>query len=225
MSVVDNYRRLNEEIAQTTLACGRKIEEIKLVAISKGHSLVSIIPVYNQGCRDFGENRLQEVLPKIQCAPMDSRWHFVGTLQKNKVKKAIGQFAMIHSVDSLDLAKKISEASVEQKVVTAILLQANTSGEQSKHGMTPEACFRDFGVLMSLPGLDVQGMMTLAPFVEDVGIISYTFEGLRLLRDRIVAEYHPDNGLQELSMGMSHDFKLAIAEGATILRIGTRIWG
>lgn len=131
---------------------------------------------------------------------------------------------MIHSVDSFELAKKISEVSAEQNSRTTILLQSNTSGEASKHGLTPEECFRNFGAIMSLPGLDIQGLMTMAPFVEDEGVIRLTFERLRILRDRIVAEYQPPHGLPHLSMGMSHDFKLAIAEGATILRIGTKVW-
>lgn len=224
MSVVDHYHRLKEEIAQTALTCGRNPEDIQLVAISKGQPWENIAPIYGEGCRNFGENRIQEALPKIEISPQDCRWHFVGTLQKNKVKKVIGHFVMIHSVDSLELAQKISEVSRQQNGKTAILLQANTSGEASKHGMTPEACFRDFGMILSLPGIDVQGMMTMAPLVEDEGMIHYTFESLRILRDRIVAEYQPSNGLPHLSMGMSHDFRQAIQEGATILRIGTKIW-
>ncbi len=224
MSFVDNYKRLNEEIVETALACNRKPEEIRLVAVSKGISWPDIASIYHEGCRDFGENRLQEALPKIEEAPRDCRWHFVGSLQKNKVKKALGHFVLIHSVDSLELAKKISELSVENSYRTAILLQVNTSGEKSKHGMTPPDCFWDFRTLVALPNLEIQGLMTMAPFVEDEDVIRYTFESLRLLRDQLIAEYRPANGLPHLSMGMSHDFKWAIAEGATILRIGARIW-
>lgn len=224
MSAVDNYKRLQEEIVQVALACGRKPEEIKLVAISKGQPWENIAPIYALGCRDLGENKLQEALPKLEASPADCFWHFVGTLQKNKVRKAVDHFVMIHSVDSLELAKKISDVSLNANCKTIILLQVNTSGEVTKHGMTPEACFRDFGAILSLPGLDVRGMMTMAPLVEDEGMIHYSFESLRILRDRIVAEYQPANGLPELSMGMSHDFKQAIEEGSTILRIGTKIW-
>lgn len=224
MSAIENYTRLKEEVSETAIACHRKPEEIKLVLVSKGQPWEKISPLYNDGCRDFGENRLQEALSKEELALPDCRWHFIGSLQKNKVRKALGHFAMIHSVDSLELAQKISEVSAENNYVTTILLQVNTSGELTKHGISPEECFRDFGAIMSLPGIDVQGLMTMAPFLEDTRIIRKTFKDLRVLRDKIVAEYHPSNGLPDLSMGMSHDFKLAIAEGATILRIGTRVW-
>lgn len=225
MSFVENYRKLKEEICEAAYLCKRKPEDIQLVAVSKGVLWENIVSIYNKGCRDFGENRLQEALPKMQKSYRDCRWHFIGTLQKNKVRKAVGQFVLIHSVDSLELAKKISEISVENSCKTAILLQVNTSGEQSKHGMTTEECLRDFSTLMVLPGLEIQGLMTMAPFVEDERIIRDTFKSLRLLRDKIVDEYHLLNGLPHLSMGMSHDFKCAIAEGATMLRIGNRIWG
>ncbi len=222
--IPENYKRWKEEIAHTARACGRNPEEITLVAISKGQNWNDVEPIYQEGCRNFGENRLQEALTKIQAAPQDCRWHFVGTLQKNKVRKAIGHFTLIHSVDSLELAKKISEVSLEQQIKTCILLQVNTSGEKSKQGMSSEECFMYFDQITSLPGIDVQGLMTMAPYVEDEKIIRQTFSSLRILKDRLVAEYQLIKGLPHLSMGMSHDFKLAIAEGATLLRIGSRIW-
>ena len=221
---MDHYRQLKGEIVETALACKRNPAEIRLVVVSKGQSWERAACIYQEGCRDFGENKLQEALPKIETAPVDCRWHFIGTLQKNKVKKVVGAFALIHSVDSLELAKKISEVAVEKNERAAILLQANTSGEKSKHGMSADECLREFGDIQSLPGLDVQGLMTIAPLIEDEGVIRDAFRNLRILRDTIVGEYHPLNGLPHLSMGMSHDFRLAIAEGATILRIGTKIW-
>jgi PLP dependent protein len=224
MSSTNNYLRLLDDISDTAIACGRKPEDIKLVVVSKGQSWEQVIPIYRKGCRDFGENKLQEALPKLEVAPQDCRWHFIGTLQKNKVKKALGHFALIHSVDSLDIARKISEASHERQLKTPILMQVNTSGEISKHGMTPEECLRNFGEISSLPHLEVQGLMTMAPLVEDEALIRATFGKLRILKDRLLVEHRPLKGLPHLSMGMSHDFKLAIAEGATILRIGTRIF-
>ena len=166
MSLIENYRRLKDEIMDAAIACGRKPEEIQLIAVSKDQLWENVAPIYQEGCRDFGENRLQEAFTKIDAAPSDCRWHFIGTLQKNKVKKAIDRFEMIHSVDSLELAKKISEASVNSHLVTNILLQVNTSGEESKHGMTPERCFHDFEEIGSLPGVNVQGLMTMAPLIE-----------------------------------------------------------
>ena len=224
MLVVENLRRLKEEIADTARACGRKPNDIKLLVISKGVSWEMIALAYNEGYRDFGENRLQEALLKIDRAPNDCRWHFVGTLQKNKVKKVVAHFEMIHSVDSLDLAHAISEASLEKKMKMSILLQVNTSGEKSKHGMSPDDCFRNFESIMSMPGLNVQGLMTMAPLLDDENAIRSTFENLRILRDQIVTAFLPPQSLPLLSMGMSHDFKIAISEGSTMLRIGTKIW-
>lgn len=223
-SAIDNYRRLQEEIAETAISCGRKPEEIQLVAITKNQPWEVIEPIYHEGCRNFGENRLQEALPKIDQAPADCHWHFVGSLQRNKVRKVLSYFTTIHSVDSLELAQKISECAVERNRQINIFLQVNTSGETSKHGMSPEECFRICEKILSLPNLNIRGMMTMAPLVEDEGMIRYTFASLRMLRNKLIEEYRPVNGFKDLSMGMSHDFKEAIREGATVLRIGSRIW-
>lgn len=187
-------------------------KNVKLVAVTKNVPVEDISLVYELGCRDFGENRVQDALPKIEELPPDIRWHFIGTLQKNKVKKVVGNFALIHSVDSVELAQEISKQGID----TAILLQVNTSGEASKKGFTADEFRRDLAMIQKMPYIQVKGLMTMAPLTEDVDQIRMCFRRLRELRD--------ESGLKELSMGMSHDYKIAIEEGATIVRVGSAIF-
>lgn len=223
MSILENYHRLKNEISETAQKYHRT-EEIQLVAVSKNHPWFEIAPLYDLGCRDFGENRLQEALPKIEQSPQDCHWHYIGSLQKNKVRKVVSRFVLIHSVDSLELAKKISEVSSELNYTSKILLQVNTSGELSKQGMHVEECYKYFEDFCSLPSICVEGLMTMAPLVESEKIIRQTFADLRELKERLIQTYQPAKSFQHLSMGMSHDFKWAIAEGATLLRVGSYLW-
>lgn len=212
------YLRVLKEIANAAHAAGRDPKDIALIAVTKGNPWPQTSWLYDAGQRVFGENRLPEAFEKMESAPADCQWHFIGTLQTNKVRKAIGKFSLIHSVDSLELAQKLSECSLDVGIKTNILLQANTSGEASKHGLTPDAWKRCFEEVISLKGIQVQGLMTMAPLTEDLVAIQRCFAGLRYLRDAL------DPSLPHLSMGMSHDFPLAIAEGATIVRIGTALF-
>jgi pyridoxal phosphate enzyme (YggS family) len=191
-------------------------KEILLVAVSKEQSPEKIMPLYDKGIRDFGENRVQEALSKIEALPKDIHWHFIGKLQKNKVSKIVGRFHLIHSVDSIELASKISHESVRRGLVTSLLIEVNTSGEETKSGFTGEAFRSAFSDLQKMPGIEIKGLMTMAPLTVEEAVIRETFRNLRLLNE----EYH----LKELSMGMSHDFEIAIEEGATILRIGRALF-
>jgi len=221
MAARDRYRHLLEEISETALACGRNPKEITLVAVSKGYPWDLVQPAYDAGCRVFGESRMQEALAKITAAPTDIHWHFIGTLQKNKVAKAIGAFSLIHSVDTPELALKISQCSQERGVVTPILLQVNTSGEASKHGLSEELWKPHLESLFQLPAIRIEGLMTMAPFVEEEKVIRRCFSRLREMRDRYELNHLT---LRHLSMGMSHDYRIAVQEGATLLRIGTAIF-
>ncbi|MFQ5728900.1 MAG: YggS family pyridoxal phosphate-dependent enzyme [Waddliaceae bacterium] len=225
MTVAENFRQIQREIEDIAKKCGRDPAEITLVAVTKGHSLEHVMPAYEAGCRDFGENRVQEGLSKISHAPQDLRWHLIGTLQKNKVRKVIGTFVLIHSVDSLDLAKKLSECSQEKGIVTPILLQANTSGEKAKHGLQPEEWKNNFEKVLRLPGILVKGLMTMAPLENDEGVIRRCFSNVRELREDLQKIAGEGIKMAHLSMGMTHDYSIAIEEGATILRIGTAIFG
>lgn len=225
MTVSERYLSLVQDIHRIAKACGRDPSEVSLVSVTKGHSLEHVLPAYDSGARIFGENRVQEALEKVQEAPKEIQWHLIGTLQKNKVKKAVGHFSLIHSVDSLGLAEKISEISLEQGVRTAILLQTNTSGESAKHGLTADEWKQNLETVLKLEGIEVQGLMTMAPFVEDELVIRSCFTRLRNLRDQLQKAAGEKCHLRHLSMGMSHDYSIAIEEGATLVRVGTAIFG
>lgn len=216
MNVIANFRSIVDKAGDVATKCGRNPADIQILPVTKYVSWGDISPLYQVGCRQFGENRVDEALLKKALAPPDCLWHFIGTLQKNKVAKAIGNFALIHSVDSVELARKISEASNKKNLVTKILLQVNTSGELSKHGLTSEQWKRDFERVSRLPSILIEGLMTMAPLHAEERTIHECFANLRKLRDSL--------SLHHLSMGMSHDFPIAIEEGATILRIGTTIF-
>lgn len=214
MSVQNNYQRLLEQIAAEAQAAGRNPSDIQLIAVSKNHPWTVVKELYDAGCHVFGENRVQEALPKIQEAPKDIQWHLIGTLQRKKVPKIIGLFSLIHSVDSFDLAEKISEVSKER--ATNILLQVNVTGEESKQGFTPNNVLSEFKRLQSLPHLNIQGLMTMAPLEASSEECFECFSKLRELRDEL--------SLKELSMGMSNDWKEAVRAGATMLRIGSALF-
>lgn len=204
--------------------CGRDPATITLVAVTKTHPIEEIIPVYQGGCYDFGESRVKEALEKILLVPDDIRWHLIGTLQANKIKKVLGHFALIHSINSLELAKKISHYSINAEIVTPILLQVNVSGEATKQGFTSEELKRQIQEIFALQGVEVRGLMTMAPLTEDESVIRGCFSALRDLRDAVKGWADAQESFSELSMGMSHDYPIAIQEGATILRVGSAIF-
>lgn len=225
MTPSERYVQLLEKVAALSKEAGRDPQEIAVIAVSKMHPLEAIIAVYESGCRQFGESRIQEALPKMESAPKDIHWHLIGSLQKNKVNRAVGKFALIHSVDSVELAQKISQSSQAMGLTSAILLEVNTSGELSKHGLSPEAWTAAFDTVQRLPNLEVQGLMTMAPLTEDEAVIRKTFSSLRQLKDELTPYAANKSAFKHLSMGMSHDYPIAIQEGATLLRIGTEIFG
>ncbi len=213
MSISANYQTLMMQIAAEAKKAGRDPDEIKLVAVTKNHSMGEIQELYNEGCRAFGENRVQEALPKKQEGAEDIEWHFIGTLQKKKVPKVVGSFSLIHSVDTFELAEKLNQVSQDRGVITPVLLQVNVSGEESKHGFSPKMIKELFPNIKSLPALRVDGLMTMAPADATHDQRLACFLGLRDLRDKL--------GLKELSMGMSGDWREAIQAGATLLRVGS----
>lgn len=217
MTPGQRYLALQEEIVALARRHGRDPAEISLLAVSKGYSWPQVEASYQVGARDFGESRLQEATVKISAAPQDIRWHLVGTLQRKKVPKAVGMFSLIHSVDTPELAHKIALAAEERDTPQSILLQVNTSGEESKQGLSPDAWRKEVASVLENSFLRVEGLMTMAPLTEDETVIRRCFSQLRDFRDEL--------GLGHLSMGMSQDYRLAIAEGATIIRIGTALFG
>lgn len=217
------YQELLNHSVEIAKQCGRDPQEISLIVVSKFHPWNELIPLYTMGQQLFGESRFQELSSKVLEAPPEIHWHFIGPLQKNKVRKAITKCKLIHSVDSIELARKISECSEEAGTVTHILLQINISGETSKQGMSKEECLKRCDLLRSLPNLSIDGLMTMAPLSNDSAIIRDCFAKLRLLREELRQRYGSDS-FPHLSMGMSQDYPLAILEGATLLRIGSAIF-
>lgn len=214
------YRKLIDEVANEAIKAGRNPSEIHIVAVTKGRSWDQIQPLYDLGVRDFAESRLQEALPKMESAPKDIVWHYIGNLQKKKCEKVLEHFSWIHSIDSVELAQKIANSPNAGNC--NLLLQVNASGEQTKQGLSPDDWEENIHALLELKQLKIKGFMTMAPFTEDQDLIRSTFRKTKELRDRVNLRF----GLEwnELSMGMSGDFRIAIQEGATRLRIGSLLF-
>ena len=201
----------------------RQVSDIQLVAVSKTYPPAVVREAWDAGQRVFGENRVQDALPKILELPAEAEWHFIGHLQSNKIRKALPAFTLIHGVDNPELAIQINRIAGEMGLTANILLEINVSGEASKFGFSPDVLRQNLEDLLSLPNLCVKGLMTMAPYSEDPEKARPFFSALRELRDELTGKTgHP---LPELSMGMSGDFEVAIEEGATIVRIGSSIFG
>ncbi len=232
MTLADNITGIEHRIARAAEAAGRRPEEITLVAVSKTHGPDKIAEAARAGLRDFGENRVEEALPKIASAPAPGlRWHMIGHIQSRKAKDAVqAGFALIHSVDSVKLAHRLSRLAVQAGMAQAILLECNVSGEGSKEGFPAGAddewpsLLSEFAAVLALPGVRVQGLMTMAPQGPDPEAARPVFRRLRELRDYLRINL-PQGDWRDLSMGMTDDFEPAIAEGATIVRIGRAIFG
>ncbi|MBA3603131.1 MAG: YggS family pyridoxal phosphate-dependent enzyme [Parachlamydiaceae bacterium] len=221
--IINSYLKLINTIEEKAKNCERNPQDISLVVASKGHSWSEVEPLYASGQRLFAESRIQELEGKIIEAPKDVVWHYMGPLQKNKVRKAISMSALIHSVDSLELARKIAKCSFEASLTTNILIQVNTSGERTKQGMTIEECKAACDEILNFPCIAIQGLMTIAPLTEDKTLIHSCFASLRKLQETL-KECYGAQTFPHLSMGMSHDYLIAIEEGATLLRIGSAIF-
>ncbi len=225
MNTGENYLQIKNEMISILKECGRNEEDCKLIAVSKTKPISDMMPVYEAGCRDFGENKVQEILKKKPEMPQDVRWHMIGHLQTNKVKDIVGVAYMIHSVDSLHLAEAISKEAVKKNLTVRILLEVNVGEEESKFGVSFEECRKFYEEVCALPGLDVCGLMAIAPYVENPEENRQYFVNLRQLSvDLFEKKIHNGIGV-ELSMGMSGDYTVAITEGATMIRVGTSIFG
>ena len=222
-----NIVHVRSNIAEAALRVGRAPEEITLVAVSKTMPVELVRMAYNLGVTNFGENRVQEALPKIvSFHPQGLRWHMIGHLQSNKAGKVVSSFYCVHSVDSLHLAQTLSRHSGEQGKGKRlpVLLQINVSREASKEGLPLAETLEIARQIVALPSIQVEGLMTIAPLVEDLEQVRPVFRKLRLLRDQLRAEL-PVCSWQHLSMGMTGDYSVAIEEGSTIVRIGRAIFG
>ena len=220
-----NIARVRREIGEAARRVGRSPGEITLVAVSKTVAVELVKIAYNLGVSDFGENRVQDALPKIaDFHPPGMRWHLIGHLQSNKAGRVVGVFDAVQSVDSLRLAQILNRHAEEEGKVLPVLLQVNVSGEASKEGMTVDETVGAARQIVALPCLRVHGLMTIAPLVDDAEEVRYVFRGLRALQIRLRQDV-PEGSWDDLSMVMTDDYQVAIEEGATIVRIGRAIFG
>jgi pyridoxal phosphate enzyme (YggS family) len=211
--IESNFRKIQAEVAAA--AAGRTV---KIIGASKTVSTERIREAYDAGMRSFGENRIQEAIPKIKTLPNDIEWHFIGHLQSNKVREAVRYFSWIQSVDSSRLLQLIEKESSKQQKQISILFEINLGGEQTKHGLAPELLKQALESTANLKNVRIRGLMAIPPFFDDPARVRPYFRRLKEL-----AAGHP--ALTELSMGMSHDYIVAIEERATMVRIGTALFG
>ena len=222
-SIADNLDRVREQIASAAAKSGRTASDVELVAISKTHPAGKVREAIEARQSLFGESRVQEARAKIPELPSNLRWHFVGHLQKNKVRQALPLFELIHSVDSLALAKDISRIAQEEGLYPRILFEVNVAGEGSKFGFAPDQLLEQMEALLALPRLSIEGLMCIPPVAGESETSRKFFVQLRELHDSFEREFSVK--LPQLSMGMTNDFAVAVEEGATLVRVGTAIFG
>jgi PLP dependent protein len=222
-SILDNLERVREQIAQAAAKAGRDVKDVELVAIAKTHPAEKVREAVEAGQTLFGESRVQEARAKISELSSNIRWHFVGHLQKNKVRQALPLFEMIHSVDYLALAQDINRIAEEEGLYPRVLLEVNVAGEGSKFGFAPDDLREQMEVLLALPRLSIEGLMCIPPLAVESEDSRKFFVQVRELRDSLEKEFNMK--LPQLSMGMTQDFSIGIEEGATLVRVGTAIFG
>jgi pyridoxal phosphate enzyme (YggS family) len=223
--VTENLKEIRQRVDNACRRAGRNPETVTLIAVSKTKPAEMLQEAYDAGVRDFGENKVQEMMQKEEILPSDIRWHMIGHLQRNKVKYLIGRTELIHSVDSLRLAEEISRLSVKNQLCTDILIEVNIAGEESKFGTSRQETFDLVRAAAQLPGICIRGLMTVAPYTDLPENNRGYFRKIRELSVDIAAENIDNVHMDFLSMGMTGDFEVAIEEGATHVRVGTGIFG
>ena len=223
--ISENIKQVLDNVEKACRKANRPPESVKLVAVSKTKPNEMLQEAYDIGIRDFGENYVQELCDKIETMPKDINWHMIGHLQRNKVKYIVGKVSMIHSVDSLRLAEEISREAVKKSCTIDILVEVNVAEEDSKFGITVENAPNIIEEMAKLPGISIKGLMTSAPYVTNPEDNRIFFQKLRQLAVDIKDKNIDNISMDELSMGMTNDYTVAVEEGATIIRVGTAIFG
>ena len=223
MSIIENYNRIKDEIAAAAEKYKRNPDDIKIISVSKTFSSETVQAAIDSGLELFGENKIQEASEKIPLLNGKFKFHMIGHLQSNKSKEAVRLFDLIHSIDKAETAKKVSTEGLKINKIQNILIQVNTAGESQKSGSDPENLIQLFENILPLQNIKILGLMAIAPYTDDEIIIGNCFSKARKLLEEINDRFHIQ--LKELSMGMSSDYKIAIAEGATMVRIGSAIFG
>jgi pyridoxal phosphate enzyme (YggS family) len=223
-ALADNLDRVRERVAEAAIGSGRDPAEITIVAVSKTQPVEVIQAAYDLGLRHFGENRIEEASEKFDRLPADIQWHMVGHVQSRKAVRAVSPYVLVHSVDSVKLARRLNTFAHEAGRVLPVLLEISLAGEMSKHGFSPSEAATAADTILSLQHLALRGLMTMAPIVPDPQEARPMFSGLREIRDQLASQF-PDASWGCLSMGMTDDFAVAIEEGSTMVRIGRAIFG
>lgn len=223
--IKDNVQAVKQKIEAACQQSGRSVDEVQLIAVSKTKPVEMLQEAYDAGCRDFGENKVQELVDKYDQLPSDIRWHMIGHLQRNKVKYLVGKTALIHSVDSLRLAEEISKEAVKKGVNVSILLEVNVAEEETKFGIHRGEVLSLAQEISKLPSITIKGLMTIAPNVRNAEENRAVFAELKQIYVDIKQKNIDNICMEELSMGMTGDYEVAVMEGATYVRVGTGIFG
>ena len=221
----DNLKTVEEHVQEACKRAGRSREEVTLIAVSKTTPVEMLQEIYGEGVRDFGENKVQELCDKIEQLPSDIRWHMIGHLQRNKVKYIVGKVALIHSVDTYRLAEEINIQAKKRGIIVPILVEVNIAGEKTKFGTTAEDAMLLVEEISKLENVRIKGLMTIAPFVENPEDNRLYFRKIKQLSVDITNKNIDNVSMEILSMGMTGDYEVAIEEGATMVRVGTGIFG
>lgn len=221
----ENYDKVYQNIVDAAKKANRSMDDITLIAVSKTKPIEMLQEIYDHGCRDFGENKVQELVDKYETLPKDIRWHMIGHLQRNKVKYIVDKAYLIHSVDSVRLAEEISKEAIKKNVHVNILVEVNVAGEESKFGSTTESAISLVETIAGLPNIYVKGLMTIAPYVDNPEENRQYFAQLRQLSVDITQKKIDNVSMDYLSMGMTNDYMVAVEEGSSYVRVGTGIFG
>ena len=223
--ISDNIQEVQTKIKTACDKGERSQSDVILIAVSKTKPVTMLMEAYEAGCRVFGENKVQEILEKHDQMPADVQWHMIGHLQRNKVRYIIDKVAMIHSVDSLRLAETIEQEAARKNIVMPVLLEVNVAEEETKFGLPVEEVMPFVETVKDFPHIHICGLMTIAPYVDDPEENRGVFRQLKKLSVDIKAKNHNNVSMNVLSMGMTNDYEVAITEGATMVRVGTGIFG
>ena len=223
--VAENLAQVQKNINESCNKINRDPNEVTLIAVSKTKPVEMLKEAYDAGARVFGENKVQEIVDKYDQMPSDVKWHMIGHLQRNKVKYLMGKVVLIHSVDSLRLAEQIEHEAAKADIVMPVLIEVNVAEEESKFGTTSEAAMQLVEAVSKLPHIKIRGLMTIAPFTDNPEDNRIYFRKLKQLSVDIKSKNIDNVDMDELSMGMTGDYEVAIEEGATMVRVGTGIFG
>lgn len=221
----ENLIKVQNNVKEACEKAGRRNTEVTLIAVSKTKPVSMLMEAYNCGCREFGENKVQELVDKYEVMPKDIKWHMIGHLQRNKVKYIVDKVALIHSVDSLKLAEEISKEASKKQVQVSVLIEVNVAGEETKFGVKPEETEALIRKIAVLEGIHIEGLMTIAPYVDVSEENRQYFATLKQLAVDINRKNIDNVNMNVLSMGMTGDYMVAIEEGASYVRVGTGIFG